>query len=111
MRTLPSRLLIDTVVHSPLVQNTRGDTFGPDATITKVCVQDKSIRTYVDGSFIFTSSALMFWDKELSTAATFKVGDKITYTNKATGQSIERYIQEGMNGQIESLHHLELILI
>lgn len=111
MRSVSSEWLIDTVVHSPLVRSSRGKSYGPDATIENVCVQNKNVKTIVDGNQITTAGALMIWDVSKSTSATFNVGDKITYTDKMSGESIDRYIVDGMPGQTTELHHIELTLV
>lgn len=112
LKPIPLKVLIDSVVHSPLTQSPRGDTFGPDATITTVLVQNKNIRTYRDGSAIIIAGAMMFWDATHSDGAVFQVGDKITYTDKATGNDIERYITDILPAQThKGLHHLELTLV
>lgn len=112
LKPIPLRALIDSVVHSPLTQGSRSNTYGPEATLTKVLVQNKNIRTSVDGSYIVTAGALMFWDVTYSDDATFNVGDRITYTDKASGDSVERYIMDILPAQTnEGLHHLELTLV
>lgn len=111
LKPIPLEVLIDTVIHSPLVQGSRGDTFGPDATIDNVLVQNKKVKKVENGSFITVSGALMFWDATHSTSATFSIGDKISFTTKQ-GVSVERYIVDIVEAQThEGLHHLELMLV
>ena len=108
---IPLSVLIDSVTHYPLIQTSRGDTFGDATTINRVCVQSKNTRTVVDGSWISISGALMFWDASNSSSATFALGDKIVYTDKAVGE-VTRYIKEITPCQDDSaLHHIELMLI
>ena len=107
---ISSYLLIDTVTHSPLTQGSRGDTFGPDATIENVCLQHQNVRTFIDGSAIVTSNDIMFWDASLSTSAKFRIGDKITYTDKHTGDTIVRYVDDVNVLQTTAFHHVEVML-
>lgn len=112
LNPIPLKALIDTVVHSPLVQSARGDDYTPDSTLENVLVQNKNIRTLVNGSYIMTSGALMFWDATYSSEASFDVGDKIKYTDKATNQDVERYVTDITVAQTHlGLHHLELTLV
>lgn len=108
---IPLNLLIDTVSHEALIKGQRAKTYDTPATLNHVLVQSKNIRSLVDGNYISVSGALMFWDATNSTAATFALGDKITYTDRAVGE-VSRYIKE-INVLVDddTLHHLELMLL
>lgn len=108
---IPLSVLIDSAVHAPMAQASRGKSYGPDATIDNVCIQNSNVKKEENGSYITVAGSVMFWDVNNSTQAIFKDGDRITYTTKQ-GITYTRYIVSIVEAQTnEGLHHLELMLV
>ena len=112
LKPIPLKVLIDTVTHSPLIAGARGRTYGPDKTLSNVLVQNKKVRQLSDGNLISVSGALLFFDTTNSVGSpSFKVGDRITYTD-GHGDSQVKYIKEITEAKTnEGIHHYEVMLL
>lgn len=112
LRPIPLRALIDTATHSALVQGTRGKTYTPNIVLGNVLVQNAKKRAMSDGNLITTSSATLFYDCVNSTGdPTFKIGDRITYTD-GHGNNQIKHIQDIVEAKTtEGIHHYEVMLL
>lgn len=112
LKPIPMKVLIDSAVHSTLITGTRGRTYSPATSLTNVLIQNVKNRTIVDGNLITTSDATLFFDVANSSGdATFKIGDKIAYTD-GFGNAQEKYVKKIVEAKTnEGIHHYELMLL
>ena len=112
LKPIPKKVLIDSATHSPLVHGARGKTYTPNNALTDVLIQNKKMRTISDGNLLTTSDAILFYDVTNSTGdPTFKIGDRITYTD-GFGNSQIKYIKSIVEAKtFEGIHHYEVMLL
>ena len=112
LKPIPLKVLIDSAIHSPLVTGARGKTYTPSNSLTNVLVQNKKMRTVSNDNVIMTSDAILFYDLTNSSGmTTFKIGDKITFSD-GVGTSHDKYIKSIVEAKThEGIHHYELMLL
>ena len=112
LRPIPLKVLIDSATYSPLVQGTRGRTYGPAETLGNVLIQTQKKRALSDGNLLTVSSATLFFDVTNSTGSpTFKIGDQIVYDD-GFGNTQTKYIQDIVEAKTsEGIHHYEVMLL
>lgn len=104
--SIPIRALIHTVTVSKLITGARGKTYQAPVAVSRVLVQDKTIRQGTTAGYTLINGSLMFWDAQQSDKYDFTVGDRITFNG------VDRFIDSIIDATTpQGIHHKELMLL